>query len=75
VVTYGDTPVSDTGGVVNYSDTSVSDTGVAAVACHLRALAANCGYRTADVALDRVEGVSARSLARQLAALFDQVAA
>jgi hypothetical protein len=45
------------------------------VACHLEALAANCAYDPADVALDRAADVSARSLASQLAAIFDRVAA
>ena len=48
---------------------------VGEVACHLAALAASCAYNPADVALDRAADVSARSLARQLAAVFDRVAA
>jgi hypothetical protein len=31
-------------------------------------------YDPADVALDQIDGVSARQLARQLATLFDRVA-
>jgi hypothetical protein len=61
--------------VVMYGDAPHSDNGVTAVACHLRALAANCVYDPADVSLDGVADVSARSLGRQLAALFDRVAA
>jgi hypothetical protein len=61
--------------VVTYGDPPFCEAGVTAVACHLRALAASCAYNPADVSLDRVADVSARSLARQLAAVFDQVAA
>jgi Glycosyl transferase 4-like domain len=61
--------------VLTYGDTPRSTAGVADVACHLRALAANCTYDSADVSLDRVADVSARNLARQLAAVFDRVAA
>jgi hypothetical protein len=60
--------------VVTYGDTPLGEAGVVAVACHLRALAASCAYDAADVSLDRVADVSARSLARQLAVLFDRVA-
>ena len=61
VVTYGDDPSDDA------RDTDA--------ACHLRALAATCAYNAGDVALDRVADVSARHLARQLAAVFNRVAA
>jgi hypothetical protein len=61
--------------VVTYGDAPVSEATVTAVACHLRALSANCGYSAADVSLDRLAAVSARRLARQLAAVFDRVAA
>jgi hypothetical protein len=61
--------------VLTYGDTPRSAAGVAEVACHLRGLAANCTYDSADVSLDRVADVSARNLARQLAAVFDRVAA
>jgi hypothetical protein len=61
--------------VLTYGDTPRSAAGVADVACHLRGLAANCTYDSADVSLDRVADVSARNLARQLAAVFDRVAA
>ncbi len=61
--------------VLTYGDTPGSGASVADVACHLRGLAANCTYDGADVALDRVADVSARNLARQLAAVFDRVAA
>jgi len=61
--------------VVAYGDGPPDEARVADVACHLRALAASCAYHDADVALDRVADVSARQLARQLAAVFDRVAA
>ena len=61
VVTYGDAPLG--------SDRSGD------VACHLRALAASCAYDPAGVSLERAAGVSARHLARRLAAVFDRVAA
>jgi hypothetical protein len=61
--------------VVTYGDAPGSGTDVANVACHFRALAANCRYDAADVSLDRVSDLSAQSLARQLAAVFDRVAA
>jgi hypothetical protein len=61
--------------VVAYGDGPPADARVGEVACHLRALAAACVYRAGDVALERVDDVSARQLARQLAAVFDRVAA
>ena len=61
--------------VIAYGDGPPSETRVAEVACHLKALAASCAYNPADVALDRAADVSARRLARQLAAVFDRVAA
>jgi hypothetical protein len=61
--------------VVTYDERPLTEARIVAVACHLRALAANCSYNAADVSLDRVSSVSARALARQLAALFDRVAA
>lgn len=61
--------------VLTYGDTPRVEAGVADVACHLRALAASCRYEATDVSIDRVADVSARNLARQLAAVFDQVAA
>ena len=45
------------------------------MACHFRALAANASYNDADVSLGKVSDVSASALARQLAGLFDRVAA
>lgn len=60
--------------VVTYADGPPDETHVHAVACHFRALAASSAYRPADVALDRVDAVSARQLARQLASVFDRVA-
>lgn len=61
--------------VITYGDGPPTDPLVGEVACHLRALAASATCHAADVALERVAGVSARHLARQLAALFDEVAA
>ena len=61
--------------VVTYDERPTTEARIAAVACHLRALVANGSYNAADVSLDRVAGVSARALARQLARLFDRVAA
>jgi len=60
--------------VVTYGDGPPDEAHVAAVACHLRALAARCAYQAADVALERVDAVSARHLAGALAAIFDRVA-
>jgi hypothetical protein len=61
--------------VIAYGDGPPSEARVGEVACHLKALAASCLYDPADVALDRAAAVSARSLARQLGAVFDRVAA
>jgi len=61
--------------VVTYGDGPPDAARVAETACHLRALAVSPAYHAADVSLDRLAGVSARDLARQLAAIFDRVAA
>jgi hypothetical protein len=61
--------------VVTYGDGPPDGARVGEVACHLEALAASCAYDPADVALDGAVDVSARSLAWQLAAVFDRVAA
>jgi len=61
--------------IVTYGDTPSADDAVAAVACHLRRLAADPTYRPSDVSLDRVAEFSAAVLARRLAALLDRVAA
>ena len=61
--------------VVAYGDLPLSEACTTAVACHLRSLAANCAYAASDVSLDRLADVSAPRLGRQLAALFDRVAA
>ena len=61
--------------IVTYADRPTDDASVCDVACHLRALAAHCVYSPYDVALERVADVSSRHLARQLAAVFDRVAA
>jgi hypothetical protein len=61
--------------VITYAGSTIGDGLVAEVACHLRAVAADGACRVADVALDRVAGVSAHELSRQLAALFDRVTA
>jgi hypothetical protein len=60
--------------VIAYGDGPPQEAQVDAAACHLRALAASCTYRPADVALGTIDAVSARQLARQLATIFDQVA-
>ena len=61
--------------VVTYGDGPAADVRAGDVACHLRALAASCVYNPGDVVLERVADVSARQLARQLAAVLDRVAA
>ena len=61
--------------VVTYGDDVSSGTRIADVAYHLRALAAAYAYNAADVTLEAVADVSARHLARRLAAVFDRVAA
>jgi hypothetical protein len=61
--------------IVPYGDRLTSDDGCGEVAGHLRALAARSSYDAADLALERADEFSARSLARRLAALFDRVAA
>jgi hypothetical protein len=61
--------------VVTYGDDDARDGLVGDVACHLRALAARSSYDPSDVALERADEYSARSLARRLAALLDRVAA
>ena len=60
--------------VLTYGDGEPDAAHVSAAACHLRALAASARYDPADVSLDRIADVSAHHLARQLAAVFDQVA-
>ena len=61
--------------VVSYDDRPATDARIEEVASHLCGLAANSSYRGSDVSLDRVSNVSARTLAHQLAGLFDRVAA
>ena len=61
--------------VITYGDGATDAARVGEAACHLRALAAAAAYRAGDVSLDRVDDVSARRLARRLAAVFDEVAA
>jgi hypothetical protein len=61
--------------IVTYGDTPSADDVVAAVACHLRRLAADPRYHASDVSLDRIAEFSAAALARRLAALLDRVAA
>jgi glycosyltransferase involved in cell wall biosynthesis len=60
--------------VVTYGDGPPDEARVGEAACHLRALAAACAYDARDVSLERVDDVSARHLAGQLAAVFNQVA-
>jgi glycosyltransferase involved in cell wall biosynthesis len=61
--------------IVTYGDTPSRDDVVAAVACHLRRVAADPSYRASDVSLDKVADFSAAALARRLGALLDRVAA
>jgi glycosyltransferase involved in cell wall biosynthesis len=61
--------------IVTYGDGEAGDTRICEAACHLRALAASAAYDDADVSLDRIADMSARQLAHQLAAVFNQVAA
>lgn len=61
--------------VMVYGDGDATEAQVGETAHHLRALAAGTVYHDADVSFDRVTGVSARHLARELAAVFDRVAA
>jgi hypothetical protein len=61
--------------VVTYDGVVDSEARTAEVACHLRALSAGAIYRSADVRLDDIQSVSARSVASDLARLFDRVAA
>ena len=60
--------------VLTYGDGEAADDKVGEATCHLRALAAAGAYNAGDVSLERIADVSARHLARQLAAIFDQVA-
>jgi glycosyltransferase involved in cell wall biosynthesis len=61
--------------VVTYGDDGAGNGRVGDVACHLRALASRGTYDPADVALERADEFSARSLARRLASVFNRVAA
>jgi glycosyltransferase involved in cell wall biosynthesis len=61
--------------VLTYGDGEVGDERVDEAVCHLRALAANPAYNAGDVSLERIADVSARHLARRLAAVFDRVTA
>jgi glycosyltransferase involved in cell wall biosynthesis len=61
--------------VIAYGDGDPGEARVGEAAGHLRALAASAAYAPADVSLDRVAAVSARALAGDLAAIFNQVAA
>jgi glycosyltransferase involved in cell wall biosynthesis len=62
--------------IATYGDTrSADDDVVAAVACHLRCVAADPTYHGSDVSLDKVARYSAAALARRLGALLDRVAA
>jgi hypothetical protein len=60
--------------VVAYRDRPLDEANVAAVACHLRALAADSTYRDDDVVLERIADLSARRLARRLSDILDRVA-
>jgi glycosyl transferase family 4 len=70
-----DTATEPTVRVVTYDGGSFNDAQVEEVARHLHALAVDTTYRAGDVALDRANDISAASLARRLAAVFDRVAA
>jgi hypothetical protein len=61
--------------IVSYGDRSASDDLVAAVACHLRRVAADPTYRSSNVSIDKVGEFSAAALAQRLGALLDRVAA
>jgi len=61
--------------VVTYDRSPLAAATIDRAACHLRAFAAGIQYRADDVSLDRIDGWSAQSLARRLAAVFDGVAA
>ena len=62
-------------GQIIYGDGDIADEHVNDAARHLRALAAAAAYNPGDVSLERIADVSARHLARRLAAVFDRVAA
>ena len=59
--------------LVTYGDAGPGDREVAATAQHLSAIAADAVYRADDIRLDRAVDVSALSLARRLAGVFDRV--
>src|SRR5262249_21478598 len=61
--------------IVTADETPVREDRVVEVACHLRRLAEDPGYRAADVSLDRAEEFSAHALAGRLGSLLDRVAA
>ena len=61
--------------MVTYGDDALDAARVGEAASHLRALASANAYDAADVSIERVADVSARHLARQLAAIFNRVAA
>ena len=61
--------------LVTYGDAGPGDREVAAMAQHLSAVAADAVYRADDIRLERAVDVSAHSLARRLAGVFDRVAA
>ena len=61
--------------VLTYDDRPLIEARLATAAGHLRALAVNSAYCSDAIAIDRATDVSARSLARRLAAVFDGVVA
>jgi len=61
--------------LVTYGDAGPREEQVAAMAQHLRAVAANAVYQADDIRLERAADMSAHRLARQLAGIFDRVAA
>lgn len=61
--------------LVTYGDAGPGEEQVAAMTRHLRAIAADAVFQPEDIRLERASAVSAQCLARELAAIFDRVAA
>ena len=61
--------------LVTYGDAGPGEEQVAAMTQHLRAIAADAVFQADDIRLERAADVSAHALARQLAGIFDRVAA
>ena len=60
---------------MTYGDAGPGEEQVAAMTQHLRAIAADAVFQADDIRLERAADVSAHALARQLAGIFDRVAA